>query len=144
MSSSLDKMVPVFTGTNWHQWHVAMQAYLRANSQWSIYEKACPAADPEEWNEKNKKALGNIALRLTPSICSAVAHLGTTKEVWNHLKEHFGSPSIGNAYAELQVRSSLAPIFPLDSILLPRLPKSSPISLTSKTPVSTFPLPSKL
>ena len=78
-----------------------MQAYLRANGQWSVYEKARPAADPEEWNEKNEKALGNIALRLTPSIGSAVAHLGTTKEVWNHLKEHFGSPSIGNAYAEL-------------------------------------------
>ena len=101
MSSSLDKMVPVFTGANWNQWHVAMQAYLRANSQWSIYEKARPAADPEEWDEKNEKTLGNIALRLTPSIGSTVAHLGTTKEVWNHLKEHFRSPSIGNAYAEL-------------------------------------------
>ena len=66
MSSSLDKMVPVFTGANWHQWHVAMQAYLRANGQWSVYEKACPAADAEEWDEKNKKALGNIALQLTP------------------------------------------------------------------------------
>ena len=101
MSSSLDKMVPVFTGANWHQWHVAMQAYLRANGQWSVYEKARPATDAEEWDKKNKKALGNIALRLTPSISSAVSHLGTTKEVWNHLKEHFGLPSIGNAYAEL-------------------------------------------
>ena len=101
MSSSLDKMVPIFTGTNWHQWHVAMQVYLRANSQWSIYEKARPAADPEEWDKKNEKALGNIALRLTPLISSAVSHLGTTKEVWNHLKEHFGLLSIGNAYAEL-------------------------------------------
>ena len=96
MSSSLDKMVPVFTGANWHQWHVARQVYLRTNGQWFIYEKARPAADAEEWDEKNEKALGNIALRL-----SAVSHLGTTKEVWNHLKEHFGSPSIGNAYAEL-------------------------------------------
>ena len=96
MSSSLDKMVPVFTGANWHQWHVAMQAYLRANGQWSVYEKACPAANAEEWDKKNEKALGNIALWLTPSIGSAVSHLGTTKEVWNHLKEHFGSPSIGN------------------------------------------------
>ena len=101
MSSSLDKMVPVFTGANWHQWHVAMQAYLRANGQWSVYEMARPAADAEEWDEKNEKALGNIALRLTPLIGSAVSHLGTTKEGWNHLKEHFGSPSIGNAYAEL-------------------------------------------
>ena len=64
-------------------------------------KKARPAADPEEWDEKNEKALGNIALRLTPSIGSAVSHLGTTKEVWNHLKEHFGLPSIGNTYAEL-------------------------------------------
>ena len=34
-------------------------------------------------------------------IGSAVSHLGTTKEVWNHLKEHFKSPSISNTYAEL-------------------------------------------
>ena len=77
-----------------------MQAYLRANGQWSVYEKARPATNAEEWDEKNEKALGNIALHLTPSIGSTVAHLGTTKEVWNHLKEHFGLPSIGNAYAE--------------------------------------------
>ena len=44
------------------------------------HAKARPAADPEEWDEKNEKALGNIALRLTLLI---------------------GSPSIGNAYAEL-------------------------------------------
>ena len=34
-------------------------------------------------------------------IGSAVAHFETTKEVWNHLKEHLGLPSIDNAYAEL-------------------------------------------
>ena len=78
-----------------------MQAYLRANGQWSVYEKACPTTDAEEWDKKNKKALGNIALRLTPLIGSAICHLLTTKEVWNHLKEHFGSLSISNAYAEL-------------------------------------------
>ena len=42
MSSALDKMVPVFTGSNWQQWHTTMQAYLRAQSQWFIFGTPCP------------------------------------------------------------------------------------------------------
>jgi len=48
MSSTLDKMVPVFTGSNWQQWHTAMQAYLQAQGQWSVYANACPNADVDD------------------------------------------------------------------------------------------------
>ena len=101
MSSALDKMVPVFTGSNWQQWHTAMQAYLRAQGQWFVFSTPRLADEFDSWDEHNEKALGNITLRVSPSIQTAIANLATVKEVWDHLKENYGAPSIGSAYAEL-------------------------------------------
>ena len=101
MFSTLNKMVPVFAGSNWQQWHTAMQAYLRAQGQWFIYGTVHPDEEHDTWDEHNKKALGNITLCVSPSIQVAIAHLTTVKEVREHLKENYGAPSIGNAYAEL-------------------------------------------
>ena len=101
MSSTLDKMVPVFTGSNWQQWCTAMQAYLRAQGQWFIYGTIFPDEDHDTWDEHNEKALGNITLWVSPSIQVAILHLTMVKEVWDHLKENYGAPSIGSAYAEL-------------------------------------------
>src|SRR5437899_2594046 len=101
MSSALDKMVPVFTGSNWQQWHTSMQAYLRAQGQWFIYGTEKPASDHETWDEHNEKALGNITLCVSPLIQVSITHLNTVKEVWDHLKENYGLPSIGSAYTEL-------------------------------------------
>jgi len=104
MSSALDKMVPVFTGSNWQQWHTLMQAYLRAQGQWFVYSTTQPADshdDRNNWDDSTERALGNITLCLTPSIQVAVADLTMVKEVWDYLKKSFGAPSIGSAYTEL-------------------------------------------
>jgi len=104
MSSALDKMVPVFTGSNWQQWHTSMQAYLLAQGQWFVYSTTQPADGHDNhnnWDDSTKRALGNITLHLAPSIQVAVADLTTVKEVWDYLKKSFGAPSIGSAYAEL-------------------------------------------
>jgi len=104
MSSTLDKMVPLFTGSNWQQWHTAMQAYLRAQGQWSIYSTTQPADghdDRKDWDNNTKRALSNITLHLAPLIQVAISQLTTVKEVWDHLKKNFSTPSIGLAYAEL-------------------------------------------
>jgi len=104
MSSALDKMVPVFTGSNWQQWHTSMQAYLWAQGQWFVYSTTQPADghdDCNNWDNSTERALGNITLCLAPSIQVAVADLTTVKEVWDYLKKSFGAPSIGSAYAEL-------------------------------------------
>jgi len=104
MSSALDKMVPMFTGSNWQQWHISMQAYLRAQGQWFVYSTTQPADshdDRNNWDDSTERALGNITLCLAPSIQVAVADLTTVKEVWDYLKKSFSAPSIGSAYAEL-------------------------------------------
>ena len=94
-------MVLVFTGSNWQQWHTAMQAYLRAQGQWFIYGAAQPADKHNSWDKHNEKALGNITLQVSSLIQTAISHLTTVKEVWDHLKENYGAPSIRNPYAEL-------------------------------------------
>ena len=101
MSSALDKMVPVFTGSNWQQWHTTMQAYLRAQGQWFVYTTAQPADEHDLWDEHNEKALGNITLWVSLSIQTTISHLTMVKEVWDHLKENYSTPSIGNAYTKL-------------------------------------------
>jgi len=104
MSSALDKMVPVFTGSNWQQWHTSMQAYLQAQGQWFVYLTTQPTDghdDQNNWEDNTERALGNITLYLAPSIQVAIADLTTVKEVWDYLKKSFGAPSIGSAYAEL-------------------------------------------
>ena len=46
-------------------------------------------------------SLSNITLWVSPSIQVAILHLTIVKEVWDHLKENYGTPSIGNTYTEL-------------------------------------------
>ena len=104
MSSALDKMVPVFTGSNWQQWHTSMQAYLRAQGQWFVYLTTQPADghdDQNNWDDNTERVLGNITLCLAPSIQVTIANLTMVKEVWDYLKKSFSAPSIGSAYAEL-------------------------------------------
>jgi len=104
MSSALNKMVPMFTGSNWQQWHTSMQAYLWAQGQWFVYLTTQPADshdDRNNWDDCTERALGNITLRLAPTIQVAITNLTMVKEVWDYLKKSFGAPSIGSAYAEL-------------------------------------------
>ena len=101
MSSTLDKMVLVFTSSNCQQWHTTMQAYLRAQGQWFVFGTPRPADEFDSWDENNEKVLGNITLHVSPSIQTAMADLATIKEVWDHLKEDYGAPSISSAYVEL-------------------------------------------
>ncbi|KIM61335.1 hypothetical protein SCLCIDRAFT_25962 [Scleroderma citrinum Foug A] len=84
MSSALDKM-----------------AYLRAQSQWFVFGTPCPADETESWDKHNEKVLSNITLHVSPSIQTTIADLTTVKEVWDHLKENYGTPSISSAYAKL-------------------------------------------
>ena len=82
MSSALDKMVLVFTGSNWQQWHTAMQAYLRAQGQWFIYATAQPANEHNLWDKHNEKVLGNITLWVSLLIQTTISNLTMVKEVW--------------------------------------------------------------
>jgi len=124
MSSALDKMVPMFTGSNWQQWHTSMQAYLWAQGQWFVYLTTQPTDshdDRNNWDDNTERVLGNITLHLTPSIQVAIADLTTVKDVWDYLKKSFSAPSIGSAYAELSKLLSM--IIPAGSHPAPAITK---------------------
>ena len=74
-----------------------MQAYLRAQGQWFVFGTAQPTDETDSQDEHNEKALCNITLHISPSIQSAITNLMTIKEVWDHLKDNYGSPSISSS-----------------------------------------------
>ena len=70
-------------------------------AQWFVFGTPRPDDEYDSWDENNEKVLGNITLCISPSIQTAIADLVMVKEVWDHLKENYGAPSISSAYAEL-------------------------------------------
>ena len=76
-------MVLVFTSSNWQQWHTTMQAYLGPRANGLFLALPIPLT-------KQKAGM-----------CTMRSDLVMVKEVWDHLKGNYGTPSIRNAYAEL-------------------------------------------
>jgi len=142
MSSALNKMVPLFTGSNWQQWHTAMQAYLKAQGQWFVYLVTQPTNGHDvqkDWDDNTERALGNITLHLAPSIQVAITDLTMVKEVWDYLKKSFGTPSIGSAYAELS--KLLSTTIPAGSHPAPTITKMMSHFMYLKDAGSDFPAP---
>ena len=125
MSSQLTSLVPVLDGTNYQQWAAAMQSYLMSQGQWRCTKSG--AANPGitwvtktdeagksdtkmEYNEEvglpfeelSEKALGNIRLRLHPTI--GYQYNGSTDpcQLWETLKEKYGVPGMSKAFIEFK------------------------------------------
>jgi len=83
-SNTLNASVPVLTGQNYQAWVAPMRHYLRSQGQWLAVTKKPPTKKEtvgdetkdvpvsqdtwDKWEELNSRALGNICLRLAPSI----------------------------------------------------------------------------
>ena len=70
MSSQLNRMVPLFDGSNYCTWATNMTAFLRSQCLWGIVAQlAIPAPsqnevnerqkEQREWTEKDEQALGH-------------------------------------------------------------------------------------
>jgi hypothetical protein len=46
MTSSLDKLVPLFDGTNWREWEVCMTAYLQMQELWEVVSTNTKPVEP--------------------------------------------------------------------------------------------------
>src|SRR6266481_2886006 len=96
MTLQLSAFVTVMDGTNYQQWVGPMQSYLMAQGQWKCVKK--DAAAPVEikgehgevtnsthiadWEELAEKALGNIRLRLHPTIGYQYNDLDNASLLW--------------------------------------------------------------
>jgi len=167
MSSTLMSLVPVLSGSmNWQAWRPAMMNYLLSQGQWKVVINKFPAPDyetvtrPSEggsktetvdntskppknqsdidtWFDINDKALGNIMLRLHPTITMTVLNLlqKTMEEntnvntmftslAWEFLEATYGKPRIAATYKELKVAMDIVipgnadPTLAIDTILI--------------------------
>ena len=137
-------LVPVLNGSmNWQAWQPMMMNYLLSQGQWKVIQNKFPAPDYETitvrvkegetettqdtskpaknqseidvWFDINDKALGNIMLRLHPTIATTVLNLlQKTMEdntdintmfaslAWEYLEKTYGKPGIAATYKELK------------------------------------------
>jgi len=85
MSSSLERLVPILDGTNYHDWSVLVQSYLQLQNSWEVVggsyrmptqpAQGASASDVTAfreafslWNAADNKASGAIMLRISASL----------------------------------------------------------------------------
>jgi len=166
MSSTLMTLVPVLNRSmNWQAWRPMMMNYLLSQGQWKVIQNKFPAPDYETitvhvkegetettqdmskpaknqseidiWFDINGKALGNIMLRLHPTIATTVLNLlQKTMEdntdintmfaslAWEYLEKTYGKPEIAATYKELKatmdviIPGNADPTLAIDTILI--------------------------
>ena len=128
MSSSLTTLVPILTGPNYQVWAPAMKSFLMSQGQWRVLSRPCPynitrdkdgnelkeselpnqdkinenQEKIEDWEDDNSKAVGNITLRLSPTIQGnytnpSMEYAGT---LWVALEKSYGKPGVIVTYLE--------------------------------------------
>ncbi|KAJ3002849.1 hypothetical protein NUW54_g5624 [Trametes sanguinea] len=105
MSNSLQNLVPILDGSNYHRWADLMKAYLQQQQVWFVVELPDGITAPTlaedgsnqndviAWTQMQSKALGSIRLRLNDEVAKVVKDKTTAKEVWNELKELYSVTS---------------------------------------------------
>ena len=159
-------LVPVLNGSmNWQAWRPMMMNYLLSQGQWKVIQNKFPApnyktktirvkegetettqdtskpaknqSEIDLWFDINDKALGNIMLRLHPTIAMTVLNLlQKTMEdntdintmfaslAWEYLKKTYGKPGIAATYKELKammdgvIPGNTNPTLAIDTILI--------------------------
>jgi len=119
MSTSLERLVPVLDGTNYHDWSVLMQSFLQMQDLWEVVggthrmpatlaSGATPAQTTEynekyaAWNSIDNKAIGMITLRITASLRHYRGANETSRTFWANLKTAFGTASMPAVYADFK------------------------------------------
>ena len=120
MSSSLDRMVNIFTGSDWQKWCNNMTPYLQSQGLWLHATGGDPrpddstTSDPDDiaavqkeqvaWDREDMKTIGIIALRLSHSLHH---YIGTTaQETWAALKVAFDKPSVPLIFTDFAYASA--------------------------------------
>jgi hypothetical protein len=118
MSSSLEKLVSVFDGSNYLTWSDSMCAWLRSQGFWQVVSGAelrpmmplqATAAQTLEigacitaWENKNDQAFSSIVLRLAPSLRQRANAKTTAKQVWELLVTNYGVDGPSQAFIDFR------------------------------------------
>ena len=110
MSNGLTTLVPTMDGSNFEDWESLIEAYLNSQGQGGALTQTRPEADHadrKDWDAANLKAMGNIRLRVTPSIADKIRQFGTAKEMWDHLKREYGTPGLPVIFSHFKAALSV-------------------------------------
>ncbi|KAL7279774.1 hypothetical protein ACG7TL_006181 [Trametes sanguinea] len=111
MSNALQQLVPVLDGSNYTRWADLMKAYLQQQEVWYVVELPDGITAPTlaedgsnrneviAWTTTQSKAMGSIRLRLNDEVAKLVKDATTAKELWDDLKEFYGTTSALGAYS---------------------------------------------
>jgi hypothetical protein len=118
MSSSLEKLVSVFDGSNYIAWSDSMRAWLRSQGYWQVVSGAekKPVLPPQAttaqtaevgssimaWENKNDQAFGSIILCLAPSLRQHANAKATAKQVWELLATDYGVDGPSQAFIDFR------------------------------------------
>jgi transposase InsO family protein len=118
MSSSLEKLVSVFDGSNYLAWSDSMRAWLRSQGYWQVVSGAekKPVLPPQAttaqtaevgssimaWENKNDQAFGSIILCLAPSLRQRANAKATAKQVWELLATDYGVDGPSQAFIDFR------------------------------------------
>ena len=103
MSNALTQLVPVFNGANYQEWSDSIQSYLMSQGQWYVMTTTRPNDDTEStWVQDNLKAMGNIRLRVSPSIVPRIRDKTTALEMWDTSTAEYGKPGVSAAFLEFK------------------------------------------
>jgi hypothetical protein len=119
MSSSLEKLISVFDGSNYLTWSDSMRAWLRSQGFWQVISGAelkpllppqATAAQTTEtgarittWENKNDQAFGSIVLRLAPLLRQRANAKTTAKQVWELLATDYGVDGPSQAFINFRM-----------------------------------------
>ena len=110
MSNGLTTLVPTMDGSNFEDWESLIEAYLNSQGQGGALTQTRPEADHadrKDWDAANLKAMGNIRLRVTPSIADKIRQFSTAKEMWDHLKTEYSTPGLPVIFSHFKAALSV-------------------------------------
>src|SRR6266404_9990119 len=119
MSSQLTMLVQTFDGSNYQLWSKVMKAWLQSQGLWGIVNRtivhpADPAAGAATaeiaaaeaaiaaWVRSNDMAMGNLVLRLNPSIQESLRAFTAAEAVWDDLWDCYGAATIPQVYKDFK------------------------------------------
>ncbi len=119
MSSQLTMLVQTFDGSNYQLWSKAMKAWLQSQGLWGFVDRtivhpADPAAGAATaeiaaaeaaiaaWVRSNDMAMGNLVLRLNPSIQESLGAFTAAEAVWDDLRDRYGAATIPQVYKDFK------------------------------------------
>src|SRR6266404_3319653 len=119
MSSQLTTLVQTFDGSNYQLWSKTMKAWLQSQGLWGFVDRTivCPV-DPAAgaaaaeiaaaqaaiaaWVRSNDMAMGNLVLRLNPSIQESLGAFTAAEAVWDDLCDRYGAATIPQVYKDFK------------------------------------------